>query len=95
MSQTTLVSLARIQTARPGRHLAHLCEHFAAEAHAEWADDSGIILFDFGACRLVAEESALVLTAEGPDDESLSRVEKITAARLAGDGLAVEWKRTA
>ena len=98
MSQTTLVSLARIETDRPSRYLTELCEHFASKTHCEWTDDSGAIQFESGACRLVAEEGALVLTAEGPDEASLARVEEVTGSQLerfgAGDALKVAWSRT-
>jgi hypothetical protein len=98
MSQTTLVSLARVETDRPSRYLTQLCEHFSVETHCDWTDDSGLIQFDFGACRLVAEEAALVLTAEGPDEASLTRVEQVTGSHLerfgARDELTVAWSRT-
>ncbi len=98
MSQTTLVSLARVETDRPSRYLTQLCKHFSAKTPADWTDNSGVIQFEFGACRLVAEECALVLTAEGPDDESLTRVEQVTGSHLerfgARDELAVTWTRT-
>jgi hypothetical protein len=98
MSQTTLFSLARVATDRPGRYLTQLCKHFANKTRAEWTDDSGCIQFDFGTCRLVAEERSLVLTAEAADEESLARVEQVTASHLVRfatrDELTVDWTRS-
>lgn len=78
--------------------MKQLLKHFSHKTQAEWTEESGwVALGDFGRCTLVVEAEALVLRAEGADDEGLSRVEKVVGSHLerfaTQDELSVNWVR--
>ena len=64
-------AIARVAMETPGRYLDQLCRHFAHKLPVTQDDASGSIGFTGGICRLVATETALVMTldaAGGPLD---------------------------
>jgi hypothetical protein len=92
-----ITSEARVSTDRPARYMGQLCKHFGNNVHTEYDEDSGLIQFSFGTCRLAVETDALVLRAEAADDESLTRLEDVAGSHLVRfgqrDELTVSWQR--
>jgi hypothetical protein len=64
-----------------------------------WTDTAGMIDLRWGRCTLTAEDNALVLHAEAPDDANLHRLQAMLSARLhqigRRDKLTVTWQPTA
>jgi hypothetical protein len=97
------IAEARVETERPARYLAQLCEHVSKvfpghsqmQARVEWSEDHGSIDFGWGRCILRTEPRVLTLRAEAPDEETLRRIERQIAERLERfgrrDRLAVTW----
>jgi uncharacterized protein len=93
---------ARIETGRPSRYLAQLCEHANAMAgsqhrmhpgrahhqvRAESSGTHGVIHFEpWGRCTLEATATALVLRVEATSEDGLRRIQDIIAADLARFG---------
>ncbi|MCP2261199.1 hypothetical protein LX15_004920 [Streptoalloteichus tenebrarius] len=90
-------SEARVATERASRYLVQLCKHLGHKVTAEWTEERGRVDFGFGTCVMEAVDGALVMRAEGQDDEALGRVEHIAGDHLerfaARDGLKVTWSR--
>lgn len=90
-----LTSTSRVETARASRYLTQLCKHFAHKVPAEWTEREGTARFAWGTCVLRADDQALTLHVEAPDEESLGRVQYVVGdhlERFAGrDGLKVVW----
>jgi hypothetical protein len=100
-----LVAAAHVRTDHARRYLRQLCRHFEREATAhpeihlrvDWSDERGVAEFGWGRCVLRAQRGALTVQAEGPDEESLQRVEHLVTDHLdrfsGGDQLTVAWSR--
>lgn len=98
-----LTAEASVPTDRAGRYLEQLCQHLEqiAQAHpqapvrVEWSGEAGRISLGAATCALRADEYALTLRAEAPDDASLQEIQRRVAQRLEQigrrDGLAVSW----
>lgn len=98
-----LIAEARVATERSSRYLVQLCRHIdlvaqrhpQMQAHVEWSDDRGVISFGGARCSLAADQSALTLRAEAPDEASLHQLEQRVADRLEQigrrDQLTVTW----
>jgi len=105
--RAVMASTAHVETERPALYLKQLCEHFADPMHRhsgqefEVSFDENEGLIDFapvvsGTCRLEARrEGVLVLEANGADQRSLRRVQRIVTKHVerfgGGDALRVEW----
>jgi hypothetical protein len=65
--------------------------------HAEWSETDGSLILDWGQCILHADQDALTLRACAPNDDDLTRVQDLLAARLERFGrreqLKVTWQR--
>jgi hypothetical protein len=63
---------------------------------AEWTDADGKLVLSWGQCTLHAAPGTLTLRAEAADQESLSRIQDLVAARLEKFGrrehLTVTWQ---
>ena len=95
--------------AQLGRHaqqvhrLRHRPPHDRHEAqppkveHVEWSETHGVVDFGWGRCIMQASENLLTLRAEGPDEESLQRVQDIITRDIerfgSRDQLTVSWQR--
>ncbi|MFB9904879.1 DUF2218 domain-containing protein [Allokutzneria oryzae] len=92
-----LISEARVATDRSGRYLVQLCKHFGHKVTAEWTDERGSVDFGWGTASLRADADALVLRAQGHDEESLSRVEQVVGGHFerfaTRDELTASWVR--
>jgi hypothetical protein len=102
-----LASTAHVGTERPALYLKLLCEHFADPMHRHSGQEFEVTfdehqgLIDFapvvsGSCRLEARrEGVLVVEANGADQRSLRRVQRIVTKHVqrlgGGEGLRVEW----
>jgi uncharacterized protein len=102
-----LASTAHVGTERPAVYLKQLCEHFAdpmqghsgQEFEVAFDEHEGLINFApvvSGTCRLDARrEGVLVLEANGADQRSLRRVQRIVTKHVerfgGSDALRVEW----
>ena len=93
-------SVGRAQTEQPERYLKQLVSHLGHKLSTRLLEDgSGEIVLDVGACRLVAQDRVLVLTARAEDESGLDRVRGVIGRHLerfgARDGLRVQWDRSA
>ncbi|MDF3933086.1 DUF2218 domain-containing protein [Pseudomonas citronellolis] len=75
-------SRAEVATPDGARYLKRLCNHFAHKLPVELTEDSGVLRFDFGTCRLRADASALHMQAEAEDAESLARLQQVVVSHL-------------
>jgi hypothetical protein len=64
--------------------------------HAESSDTSGTLIMNWGQCTLRVADGVLTLRAEASDQDSLTRITELIAARLEKFGrrehLAVTWQ---
>jgi hypothetical protein len=102
-----LASTAHVGTERPALYLKQLCEHFADATHRHSGQEFEVTfyeqegLIDFapvvsGTCRLDARrEGVLALEANGADQRSLRRIQRIVTKHVqrfgGSDALTVEW----
>lgn len=75
-------SRADVPTPDGARYLKRLCNHFAHKLPVELSEDSGVLNFEFGTCRLKADAAALHLQAEAEDTERLARVQQVVVSHL-------------
>jgi hypothetical protein len=63
---------------------------------AEWSSSEGLLVLSWGRCTLHASPDALTLQASAPDEENLSLIQNLLAARLERFGrrerLKVTWQ---
>jgi hypothetical protein len=94
-----LTSRADVTTDAPGRYAKQLLSHlgrkveFVEEPTGTWtAHIIGSV------ARIIVSDNALVLQAEGPDEQSVARIEHALGNHLERFGqrkqLAVTWQRT-
>lgn len=67
------------------------------DLRAEWSDTAGIITFQpWGRCDVEVVEGALVLRVEGPDEDSVDRIQGVIDRNIGRFGrreqLAVRWR---
>lgn len=75
-------SRADVPTPDGARYLKRLCNHFAHKLPVELSEDSGVLNFEFGTCRLEVDAAALHLQAEAEDAERLARVQQVVVSHL-------------
>ncbi|MCF1595741.1 DUF2218 domain-containing protein [Streptomyces muensis] len=85
-----------------GRHLGHRPPGHRPpglrpdQIHVEWSDTQGVLTLPWGRCTLHAERDALVLRAEGDDEQGLRRLQELMATHLERfgrrEGLQVNWQ---
>lgn len=93
-------SSATVVTPNAQRYMVELCRHFGHKVPSEWSDHEGRIRFEMGRAALRAAPETLMLVADAPDTENLSRLEQVVDSHLkrfaAGEpGMAVDWRRGA
>ncbi|GGD89065.1 hypothetical protein GCM10011390_04770 [Aureimonas endophytica] len=87
---------ARITTAHASRYLQQLCKHFAHKRPVSFDERAGRIEFTIGDCRLAADDEALTLRLEAPDEAQLEQLQDVVIRHLERfafrESLAVRWK---
>ena len=96
---TELRSNAVVATDRPERWITQLASHLGRKAEVREEPDGAVVLvLGESSCRMSGGDAALRLAAAAPDDEALTRVERVVGGHLerfaAGEGLTVTWQRT-
>lgn len=92
-----LTSHADVITPDGARYLKRLCNHFAHKLPVELSEDRGVLRFDFGTCRLQADDTVLHLQAEAADGEALVRLQQVVVSHLdrfawKEGQLPVDWR---
>ena len=93
-----VLSTALVATDRPGRYAKQLVSHLSRRVAGTWSDETGRGELDFGTGRgeLVALDTGLSLTVEGPA-EDIARLEDVVGRHLVRfgtrDELVVTWRR--
>ncbi len=88
---------AVVRTESAKRYLGQFCKHFAHKLPVELAEgnDSGLVSFEIGTCRLSADAEALVLKLEATAPENLARLQDVTERHLVRfafrEALPIEW----
>lgn len=86
---------ARVRTEKGSRYLQALCGHFSRKTRANYTAEQGTVDFGVGSCELRAEQDALLLHADAPDEISLEQVKDVVGGHLerfaAKDELTVTW----
>ncbi|MGW2706738.1 DUF2218 domain-containing protein [Streptomyces sp. NPDC001340] len=81
-------------TPAPGVHMPP--ELRPDQIQVEWTDTHGVLTLPWGRCTLDAASDALVLRAEGDDEQGLRRLQDLLAAHLGRFGrreeLRVDWR---
>lgn len=75
-------SRATVPTSEAAKYIKRLCNHFAHKLPVELTEDSGVLRFDFGTCRLNATPDALLMDAEAADAEALERLQNVIVSHL-------------
>jgi uncharacterized protein len=95
---TTLSSRADVVTANPARYAKQLVSHLSRRI--EWSTEGETSTATIGTAtgRVVVGDGVLTLTAEGPDEEGVARVEDVLGRHLERFGqrneLTVTWVRS-
>lgn len=94
-SVTPRESTARVSTDTPERYAKQLASHLGRKVPVEQVDDGHLVHLAGGTCLMTPQTGTLVLAAQAPDDESLTRLEDVVGGHLARFGarnaLVVEW----
>jgi len=97
MTETKLVSEARVATPLARRYMTQLCKHFEHKLPVTYTTHTGRIEFQAGLCLMEAQDETLVLRAEAGDAEGLDRLENVVVKHLERfafrDKPAVNWVR--
>jgi hypothetical protein len=90
-------------TSKMGSRLRHRPRTHSGEGtppemlRTEWSDTKGRLVLNWGQCTLQAVPGTLTLRAEAADEDSLTRIQDLVAARLERFGrrehLTVTWRR--
>ncbi|PBC65764.1 hypothetical protein BKI49_00405 [Streptomyces sp. Tue6028] len=68
------------------------------QLHVEWTETRGVLTLPWGRCTLDATPDALILRAEGDDEQGLRRVQDLLAAHIGRFGrreeLRVKWQES-
>lgn len=86
---------AIIKTQKASAYLIKLCRHFSHKVETKWDEASGEIQFSIGDCFLKADESALSVLCESPDDEQLEELMEVVKSHFdrfaIKDQLTISW----
>ncbi|MEM7336946.1 MAG: DUF2218 domain-containing protein [Chloroflexota bacterium] len=86
---------AVVETAKAGRYLKALCNHFDRKANASYGDTTGAVEFDFGTCNFEATDTNLLINVSAESNIMLERTKQVVADHLVRFGkresLTVEW----
>jgi hypothetical protein len=86
MADTTdralLVSEAWWATPSSARYMAQLCKHFAHKIAVTLNERDGRMVFAFGTCDAIAEETGLRLRASAPGEDELHQLEDVIIRHL-------------
>jgi hypothetical protein len=89
-------SRAEVTTEAAARYAKQLASHLGRKAEVVAEAEGDRILIGEGSCLLLVGESALTLHAQGPSEESLSRVQDVVGRHLerfgARNELVVIWR---
>ncbi|HEY9234174.1 MULTISPECIES: DUF2218 domain-containing protein [Phenylobacterium] len=93
-------SSATVVTPNAQRYMVQLCKHFGHKVPVEWSDHEGKISFEIGQAAFRAAPETLMLVADAPDTEKLSRLEHVVDSHLKRFAfrepeMAVDWRRGA
>ena len=85
----------QVPTAKAGRYLKALCNHFARQATAHYSDSHGTVQFNFGRCEFQAQAQQLFITVSAASEENFARIKVVVADHLVRfaqqETLTVEW----
>ena len=75
-------SMAIVPTNHASRYLQQLCKHWSHKFAVTFDATSGHIPLPLGNADLAADEKALTVTCEVPDDGDLARIQTVVAEHL-------------
>jgi hypothetical protein len=76
-------SVARVATPQPERYIKQIVSHLGHRLSTRLDEDgAGVVAFESGQCMLTAGEGVLLLAANAPDVEALSRVRDVLGRHL-------------
>jgi hypothetical protein len=91
----TLTSRADVVTDSPGRYAKQLVSHLGRKVAFDVDGAASTATFGSGTGTVLVEDGMLTLLAEGPDAESLARVQHVLGSHLERFGqrneLVVTW----
>lgn len=89
-------TLTDITTEHASRYLQQLCKHFAHKRPVEFDSRSGHITFGVGECRLSADDTALRISLNSPDQEQMAQLQDVVVRHLVRfafrEELVVTWR---
>lgn len=84
-----------VRTGRASGYLQQLCKHFGHKTKTVFSPTQGVITFDFGTARLMAEPDLLTLNAEAATEEELLRLKRVLTSHLERfafrENLTITW----
>lgn len=90
-----LTSVATVATDRAERYAKQLGEHMGRKVPMEETSAGRTLTLAGGTCLLAVTDTALVLTASAPEEESLARVQDVVERHVvrfgAREDLQVDW----
>jgi hypothetical protein len=94
--QNSVRSVATIATPQAQRYLSQLCKHFQHRRPVTLEATAGHIGFDAGNCDLLADDTALILTATAADAEALQQLQDVIARHLLRfafrEAMRIDWQ---
>lgn len=79
---TAINCRAEIVTPQAKRYMIQLCKHFQHKRPVTLEDQSGLISFTIGDCRLRADDGMLTLSLEAADDAQMLQLQDVVARHL-------------
>ncbi|MGE0847888.1 MAG: DUF2218 domain-containing protein [Flavobacteriaceae bacterium] len=85
-----------VGTESASKYLQQLCKHFAHKAPATFDAQRGEVAFPFGNCTMEADDKALSIRCEAPEEEQILRCRFVIDDHLTRfawrEKLSIDWK---
>lgn len=83
MTLTHLSCTGKFNTDKASKYLQQLCKHFSHKIDVRFDDTSGEVALPPGPARLTATDSALLVTIDAQDNDSLDKAKGVIDSHLA------------
>ncbi len=82
MTENTMQTEGRFETAHASKYLQQLCKHFAHKVEVTYDAQSGRVVFPMGTAALAATPEALVVSISAGSDEAIAQGRSVIDSHL-------------
>ena len=80
--ESVLIAKSSIATNNASKYLKWLCGHFKIKTEAQYDDQHGHIMFEFGTCDMQANPDSLFIHVQANDEESFTLIKDVVGGHL-------------